>query len=296
MKKRLSRATMEAVKLIMEGKPRGTEFNNDHGDCSAGEDNRSRLYYKVTDDGKMLLAHCFNCGCSGAVRINAPVAGVVDTESAAVERSTALSQYETDEKLWGRAEPVNKTVPIDEWPMKYFADSKNGWPEFALADCFGIRATGGWVVIPRGWGDDNVITGFDCRVRSDSHKEYTRNIHPDYKDLTKILIYNTSNSNIAIICEDPISAIKVCLAGYSGVALCGTHLSGDDAFKLGMLYDTIVMWLDNDKPEVIAKANDNANKLKLYNNKVYINYADTDPKKYTLDYIRSQVEGLTDNE
>jgi DNA primase len=87
--------------------------------------------------------------------------------------------------------------------------------------------------------------------------------------------------------------MKVCLAGYSGVALCGTHLSSEDAFKLSMLYDSIIMWLDNDKPEVLAKANDNANKLRLYNNKVYTNYTDTDPKKYTLDYIRSQVEGIS---
>jgi hypothetical protein len=176
-------------------------------------------------------------------------------------------------------------VPTEtgEWPWAYFEDC---WSQFLAVDGFGIRATERWVTFPRGEAD-GVYTGFECRRRG--KKELTRSIHKDYKDTSKLLIYNTTNSKIAIVCEDPISAMKVCLAGYAGVSLCGTHVAPDDAFKIAMLYDQIIVWLDNDKQDIVSKAIDNYNRFKLYNSKVTINSSDKDPKKYSLPYIQERV-------
>jgi DNA primase len=174
----------------------------------------------------------------------------------------------------------------NEWPERYMIDC---WEEFVAADGFDIRrhnGPNGWVLFPR--GDKDSPTGWEARSRL---KEITRNILPEYKEDTKLLIYNKDASRTAVVCEDPISAMKVSLAGYAGVSLCGTNMTSDDAFKMSLLFDNILLWLDNDKPEIVAQAHRLMSKIAMYTSNVKINKLDMDTKKYSTKYIVETVKG-----
>lgn len=290
MKLKLSTETMDTVRIQASKMARDEQISIDHYDCPAGEDTRQRLYIKVTSDGKMALAHCFNCGGSGGVKlIRRPVTEA--KESWKGENEAKKRFCDIDMVLWEKGTPVVLAPEWDSWPEKYFADC---WKEFNDANGFDIRRHQGlkrWVLFPR--GDASSPTGWEARSAS---KEITRNILPEYKDDTKLLIYNKDASRTAVVCEDPISAMKVSLAGYAGVALCGTNMTSDDAFKVSLLFDNILVWLDNDKPEIVAQAALLQTKLLMYTSSVKINKLNNDPKKYTLVHIQDTVRGAFPSE
>jgi hypothetical protein len=283
MKTRLSRDTMAGL-LATAPFVLGHQYKTDHLYCPAGEDMKKRLYYKVTDDGKMLLAHCFNCGGNGASRLQRVN---LSTEKAPAKPKD-MDSFDIDAHLYAAASPIIEYEAVDSWPLKYFFHDAEAWEGFKAHDGFGIKHSICYIVIPKGF-EDGQITGYICRHKLD--KRYTNSTHPNYNNSSSVLIYNTKNSRIAVVCEDAISAMKVCLAGFAGVALCGTNLTQDDAHKLSMLYDKVVVWLDNDKPEVNAKATENVSRLRLYNDCVSKTMLATDPKHYTLEDIRGIVKG-----
>ena len=291
MKLKLSTETMDTVRSQASKMARDEQISVNHENCPAGEDTRQRLYIKVTSDGKMALAHCFNCGGSGGVRLAGRPARIPSGSYDMVGDEARQNRCDTDRSLWTNAIPIIDSPEWDSWPEKYFADC---WNELAGANGFDIRrhqAYSKWVLFPR--GDASSPTGWEARSAS---KQITRNILPEYKDDTKLLIYNKDASRTAVVCEDPISAMKVSLAGYAGVALCGTNMTTDDAFKMSLLFDNILVWLDNDKPEIVAQAARLQTKLLMYTSSVKINKLYNDPKKYTLVHIQGTVRGAFTSE
>lgn len=281
MKQKLTTKDMQMLAAL---KPEPTlQYSVNHENCPAGEDTRGRLSYRLSDDTRLLLAHCFNCGRSGVYTVKSRFWKMVETPKEILKED--YDQYDFWMKQYGEATPIefNET---EQWPSGYFASC---WDEFCEAEKFGIRETDLHYLIPRG-NVPSDITGFE--VRTKGAKSYKRIVHPSYKEDSKLLIYNKDNSKVGVVCEDPISAMKASLAGFAGVALCGTTLSISDALKLSMLFDKVVIWLDNDAPVVESHANLARSRLSMYMDHVGLVHNLSDPKGYTLPFVRGVIQDM----
>jgi len=280
MKLKLTRQDLQRL-AALSPQP-GEQYSVNHDDCPAGEDTRGRLSYRLADDNRLLMAHCFNCGRSGVMSVRSRLLSAARYRKPE-ELKEEYNLFDSWMDAYSAAEPLdfgNKEM----WPGGYFASC---WTEFCDAEKFGIRETPHHYIIPRG-NVPNDITGFEIRPKG--LKYYTRIIHPMYKEDSKLLIYNKDSSRIGVVCEDPISAMKVSLAGFAGVALCGATLSVGDALKLSLLFDKVVVWLDNDSKTVKEQAHLNRARLAMYMDGAYLVEKLSDPKSYTLSFVRSTIE------
>lgn len=289
MAQKLSRGTLDWV----EAKYREANVSFDaqarwnHEDCPAGMDKRQRLYTRLTDDGRKILLHCFNCGGSGFINYKAPSRPLTTLLPETINRSDQI-QWQAGQDIYNRSFRLrydDESDPKSEWPYKYF---KGLGDQMDDKDWYGIRVTSdGWFLIPRG------TQGFDVRKPD---KKFSRWTDPRKKHESKVLVYNSTNSDVAVLCEDALSAMKIDLTGYAGVALCGSSLGKDDAFKLAMRFKTLIVWLDNDNKEVIANAKQAEARLKLYSDRVARECACSDPKGFSTAFIEgivsSQIVGI----
>ena len=284
MKLKLTRQDLQ--RLVALSPQPGEQYSVNHEDCPAGQDTRGRLSYRLADDNRLLLAHCFNCGRSGVISVRSRfVTFWAGTDRKPEELKKEYDLFDYWMGAYSAAESlIGEFTDEDRWPGGYF---ESCWSEFCEAEKFGIRETPSHYVIPRG-NVPNDITGFEIRTKG--LKYYTRVIHPMYKEDSKLLIYNKDGSRIGVVCEDPISAMKVSLAGFAGIALCGTTLSVGDALKLSLLFDKVVVWLDNDSKTVKEQAHLNRARLAIYMDGAFLVDGLHDPKGYLLPYIRSTIE------
>lgn len=279
---KLKLTTKDLQRLAALSPQPGGQYYVNHEDCPAGEDTRGRLGYRLADDNRLLLAHCFNCGRSGVTPIKSRFVAAA-TDRKPEELKAEYDLFDSWMDAYAAGEPVDLSSH-EMWPAGYFASC---WLEFCEAEKFGIRETPSHYIIPRG-NAPNDINGFE--VRTKGMKYYTRVIHPYYKEDSKLLIYNKDGSRVGVVCEDPISAMKVSLAGFAGVALCGTTLSVSDALKLSLLFDKVVVWLDNDSKTVKEQAHLDRARLAMYMDGAYLVEKLSDPKSYLLERIRSTIE------
>ena len=277
MKNRLSNETMTIAVETCELP--NVQYHRNHDDCPAGQDIRKRLSIRLSEDKRLVLAHCFNCGLSGVRTSRIP------SLYKAEPSKEVVNNYLVFDSTMARYKSGTPITPDGSWPSVYFLDC---WSELQDADKFGIKETSDSYYIPRGNPPED-ITGFEIRLKGD-RKLYKRIIHPNYKYDSKLLLYNGKGSRNAVICEDPISAMKISLAGYAGVSLCGSSMSSDDAFKVTMLFDSVTVWLDNDKPEIIRASLLIRDRLRLYMNKVTRIQGLKDPKYFTLQAIDGYIK------
>ena len=94
-----------------------------------------------------------------------------------------------------------------------------------------------------------------------------------------------------ILTEDTISAIKVAHNPYICASpILGSHISTNRLLRLKLLFDTIYIWLDNDKQKEAVQFSRTAQLLGL-NSSVII--TDTDPKEHTDNQIKDILDGFT---
>lgn len=95
-----------------------------------------------------------------------------------------------------------------------------------------------------------------------------------------------TNSTVTVLVEDILSALAVARAGYTGLALLGSHVGADvqEAIKS----HKVRVWLDPDKRKECVKF---AKMLCAYSFQASpIVYTDKDPKEYTVDEIRNIID------
>jgi len=288
----------------------GTQINVNHDNCPAGQDTKGRLYIRMTDDGSKLLAYCHHCGCKGVKQLTR-LARQVPSSSAAeviytnVSDPTHIAKQGDDNNrwnfwlgVWDKATPYSDKVPDDffqTFPGKFFSDPKDF---FILQErkFYGMRlaqiGTSGMALVPR--MGENALLGLDarqCDLTSGAFSDRPKwrrvlATSKDWREVAgKLIVYNNRNNRIGVVVEDPISAMRVDIAGYAGIALTCSVLSSEDAFKLSILFDKIVIWLDNDNATVKAQATSAASKLMMYGVEVYIVNGKDDPKRHTTEEI-----------
>jgi len=296
----------------------GTQGNFNHLGCPAGEDTKKRLYGRITEDGTKLLAYCHHCGCKGVKafsRLYRPALSqsAIDLVYSGIGESTPLGDTSPDNKrwefwsrVWERATPYTDKLPDDfltTFPGRFFQDQKD-FTKLEFRNFYDMRlySVGSEIVLIPRFGEQGLL-GIDSRQTSlspDKDRPKWRRVlatTSDGKEIAgKLVIYNYSGSKIGVVVEDPISAMRVDIAGYAGIALTCSVMSSEDAFKLSLLFDQIIIWLDNDSPAVIAHATASASKLMMYGVEVNIVNGMDDPKRHTTEEIaQTVIHSLNDN-
>lgn len=97
-----------------------------------------------------------------------------------------------------------------------------------------------------------------------------------------------------VITEDTLSAIKVGMAGYNSIALGGVHLHEEmlDILR-SKCYTNIIIWLDNDNPEVKLSQYKVYKRLSLYATTYLVtSKQNIDPKECSVYEIQETVKEL----
>jgi hypothetical protein len=298
-KNSFSSSSFEIIKAAARGMGPGEQLNINHEGCPSGEDIKRRLYIKVTDDGQMVLAFCHHCGQRTGIKV--PYFGPHATE--VPDRGKAQERWNSGLMYFGGAIPIHALVGsiyvevITKTPIKYLYTSDTFDMMFDRGH-YGIRYHDGHhgrltgIAIPR-YSKEGLV-GLDIRFISDiapmKWDRYKLTDEDGNVLCGKLSIYNTKGSTTCVLCEDPISAIKLDMAGYAGVALMGTDISSEDLLKLSYLYDKLVVWLDNDSDPIKEKAEGIYRRALMFIVNTNIIRALEDPKKYSLESIRSYLE------
>lgn len=218
----------------------GTQLRFNHSDCEAGVDTKERLYVKAVDTG--WIAYCHHCGKSGFLRTSPYRVGITRGDL----------HYPTEE-----------VRTYKEIPTKYTGDNLIGDPhDFPVEQLLWLYSYG---------FDDADIKNYDIYISKvdgaiviakafyDKVSHYVRRKFTDhfdrgpkallYRDRTKEFVWRYMTTAVAkfVICEDPISAIKLAKVGANVISLMGTNLT-DDVKKYLLDFDgaSVLLFLDPD--------------------------------------------------
>lgn len=271
----------------------GAQRAINHTDCPAGIDRKQRLYIKRTLNG--VVAYCHHCGKKGAAFKHSGEAVWHALEHAPVSREAVregieLLKYE-DALRWVeyyehdcRPAPTPSSMMVAWADRKGFqagalfseARAKYGAPDGeAPGLIFPIRASDGRVV------GVQVRRDFGIRNRMKGPKYET-------KLLEKTAPYtygNTVEQREVVLVEDYLSAQRLA-PHIAAVPLYGSSMP--DGFLAHLLnFYALVVWLDNDKPEVMEAATNIAVRAEPLFDQVTVIGDCKEPTKYTDAELRA---------
>jgi len=244
---------------------RGTTHHMNHLGCPAGEDNKARLYVTVTDDGLGVLFYCHHCQGRGfmplkkyTTRIKAEPGFTSDADLQGKLQGLYDGCFKVfDPALMGTG--LGNRQPI--------AQLEDVWSTFKGRDYYGMRYQIGETYMDKA-GKPHVIRHlryFLPSLDSDTGEVtglWIRN-HPDsyskvivYGNAKKMLFDTIERERTVVIVEDPISAIKLDCLDIPSYSLGGLSVDPEEIVKLKVLYDNVVVWLDNDNAVTPTKLSD----------------------------------------
>lgn len=275
----------------------GATFRQNHCGCPAGLDVKRRLYLKLTEDGTMALAKCHHCGASAGIRVRAFKTTKYTTIAEPDTHRGAL--FNSAESLLKSCTHISK-IPVVELPpaLARWADFPNVCGEYIEfvnhESCRVYRSPSKETFLIAVVNDAGIPVRIDARsyklVVGGEKNKWTRYIADDTDSReVSTIVYNMHNSNTAVLCEDQLSAMKLSWSGFAGVALSGVNLSDDTLFKVSMLYDNIVVWLDNDSKLVRDKATMMHARLQAVSDRAAFVGASEEAKNLTTPAVKARV-------
>jgi len=252
----------------------GEQVRRNHEPCPAGVDTRQRWYIKKTEDGRRIVAFCHNCGQKGVLDVGLTGKSIRPTpiSSTGARKIQLPADMEMNPSLW--PEEARK------WVLKSGLD---------FQDCKGVGAGYSYsqarLILPI-WRDSE-LEGF--QARSFNPKEIKYLTYAKTKPL-RAWYNGTREPGTVVVCEDLLSAWKISQAGFTGFACLGSAGGASEIFALSKQYNRLVIWLDNDKPEVLK----NSRRLLRYGEMFFpetgIVLGSSDPKRHSLEDIRRTVD------
>jgi len=283
-----------AVEFTWRGNKETVRMN--HDDCPAGQDTRQRLYITRTIDNTF-LAYCHNCG-GKAWRRAAATRHIYDEQEEFKSSPTI-----TGNKLDNMRHALGSVFRLSSFITKDFIDIYVPGTQRAMDKLY-VNNIELAHVEQQGWvlGTDfnnNECLAFPCDEAGDKWQVWKF----DYPSLKRVVavggapepyIYNPNDSPVLVIVEDRLSGIKIAQAGFSSLCLHGIRgLDSADYHALTMMYDTFVVWLDNDVLPAKEAATNIHSTLKMFCDAVYIVDDGTDPKYYHEDEIDHIIKRVT---
>lgn len=244
-------------------------------DCkNCGSDHKARPLC-VYENGE----YCFSCGYTRTVH-QWTVEQRVASRPEFPDSTNRLEQFSLEAQMWLAKYDVGQKL-ISKHKIHYCEDNSLIFPAF---------------------GEDGMLQCYQKR----NMKERFITTSGDKKPL---LLTNESNSSIIVLVEDFISAIRVNDAGYNSLCLFGTKLAYDEIDMQLKKFETILVWLDNDKTKKVNSGQEAAKKIiKLAEHLLYKKYAfsfdksvkniatEFDPKCFVKSKINKIIEGTLSNE
>lgn len=223
----------------------GTQLRFNHSDCEAGVDTKERLYVKAVDTG--WIAYCHHCGKSGFLRTSPYRVGMSGDVHYPTEETRVFK--DVPEKYKGEyliCEP--EEFPVDQllWLYSYGFDDKD-----IVFYNIKVSKVDGSIVIPK-----NFYFAEAYYVRRKFTDHFDRGPKAlMYRNRDVQFVWRHMNvdpsiitSNKYVITEDPISAMKLNLAGANTISLMGTNLTDDiKKYLLDMDAQRIMLYLDPDE-------------------------------------------------
>lgn len=246
-----------------------------HVDCEAGTDTKRRLYIRRLEDGDTILAYCHHCGKSG-VTSKDKFRSLETIKRLAVHTDSgppivALpSDFEPDPRRW---------VPKARAWVYQYGITEDELKRYGIGYSERLRR----VILPV-WQDAELL-GFQAR------KIFDDDTMPKYLTYgkKKIIWKNlTISDSVLVLCEDVLSAIKLCRY-YSSIALLGTYLH-KDYYKYLLSFKTILIYLDNNNSEVQMQAFKLKRDISVFVPDTHIIILNKDPKCLTNEELRNLQE------
>lgn len=254
----------------------GGQVSINHKACTAGEDTRGRLYIKRASPD-LILAYCHNCGDKGYY-----VSGYSNVNS--------YRKTESGEKAIVEEAPVKHRPPYDilSHPAGWPTEARDWVQQYIAADdprnYLGYSPSRRRLYIPL-IQPDGTIGGYQLRK-----------IFPDDPLPKYLSFFNTGmvkfykdagTAETVVICEDLISAIKLHQIGAHPYCLCGANFDIGEFLVHKRIYspdtENIMVWLDNDRREIIDMAVRTTNLLHLA-------YPPSNGKVTNIEMVRSTTE------
>lgn len=268
-----------------------------HEDCPEGVDTRKRLYISRTKDNAF-LAYCHNCGGRSWRRpvlrniYFEPEEFATSITSKIDSTRKALSFYLDLSSLIGEnfvdLYPPGSNRAMDKI-YKCNIDLKHiEAQEWSLGTVRG-QTTKSALAYPCGHSDGEREPNYQIWVFEEDGEKNTISIGK-----SEPYIYNPDDSPLLVIVEDRLSGIKIAQAGFASLCLHGLKsLSAAYYHALSVMYDTFVVWLDNDVIAAKNAANDIKSTLKMFVDNSFMVDDAADPKYYTEEEIQHIIKRIT---
>lgn len=211
----------------------------DHEDCPAGRDERGRLYIKEVLPNGSYVAHCFNCGNSGAYftggyknyRNLADLLKLPDLEDS---KATVIHNGELPNRIQRQSKAI-EYVPIKAWLYKFHLFEED-WDKLKLSEYSQS------LVIPI-YGDGVQLRyGFDNQTQ----KKYVTFLRTP-KDGRFYQSPCTGSHEVLVLTEDVVSAYRIYRdLGIESFALLGKTISDELIGCVDSSYSKVFVWLDGD--------------------------------------------------
>jgi len=206
-------------------------------------------------------SYCFSC----SYYISANGIKAIKESKTKATRSIGLPR-DVDQKLPRKAWDFLRQYELDEHDIKI---NTILWSEHWQRLCFPVFDTTG-------------LLAWQGRYLGDDKTKPKWFSQGDLKNI--IHIVGNKQSNVCVLTEDLISAIKVGKTHLvSASPIFGSHVSTQRILHLQLLYDTLYVWLDKDKQKESIKFSNNAGMLGLNSRSVI---TDLDPKCYSIEQIK----------
>jgi len=238
-----------------------------------GSSPAARCYNKP--DG--ISMHCFRCGSSVFIPHGPRSAAEL---LAARQATQALKEARS---IPDRAIPLTHADCPSEarlWPLK------TGLAPEEASGTYGMRYDPKTrrVLIP-------FDGGFLARALFNERPKYIRAGSNAVEDFSLV---STKSPGLAVITEDILSTIKVFRAGFSAMALLGTHITATTAAKIGV-YKTVVSWTDGDAAGDAAFVK-LRKRLGLYDTALLRVRTEKDPKNLHIAEIQQHIKECLDGQ
>lgn len=258
----------------------GEQMKMNHSNCPAGTDTKQRLYLKMTDDGRKILAYCHHCNSKGYYKVRGTGAATVPSIK---KKSTYIDipdDAESDTTKW----PAQARA----WLWKYGLT-----PAEVNANYITYSPELRRVILPIA---TNPAFRYSYQARKifddDKGQKYITRMVENSRPFFWGLSHKSKFPKSVVVCEDILSAIK--LSRYvDSVALLTTSMSDVVRDFLTKTYDDAIIFLDDDTSQVKMQQVKIRDALSLHMRHVVIyNSGGKDPKEHSDDELKNIIETI----
>lgn len=214
-----------------------------HDDCPAGVDTRQRLYIKRLKDGTV-VAFCHNCGESGVSK--SKIRNIYSYIKSSL--SYAISSKDLRMPVDGLSDPLQWPTQAQAWLYKYGLTRTE-----IIARGITYSPQYGRIVFPLYMGGNYIGWQGRSLDQTLNPPKYINRLDKGRTvgNCGEVAAYPPASDHV-VLCEDMVSSVKVSRQ-INAICTLGTNPTDEVINWITKNYDYVLIWFDNDKPDVREK-------------------------------------------